>query len=70
VRGATGAAFDNLVHFACNELVDFVVIAGDLFDGDGRDVGTGLYFARTIGRFEQAGIPFICFRAITTPAPW
>lgn len=57
IRYATRAAFDNLVHFACNELVDFVVIAGDLFDGDWRDMSTGLYFARAMGRLEQVGIP-------------
>ena len=34
VRGATRAAFDNLVRIAIEERVNFVVIAGDLFDGD------------------------------------
>lgn len=57
VRNATRAAFDNLIHFACKEAVDFVVIAGDLFDGDWRDMSTGLYFARAMGRLKQAGIP-------------
>lgn len=57
VRGATRAAFDNLVQRAIDEPVDFVVIAGDLFDGDWRDMGTGLYFARAMGRLDQAGIP-------------
>ena len=33
VRGATRAAFDNLIRLAIDEQVDFVVIAGDLFDG-------------------------------------
>jgi predicted phosphodiesterase len=57
IRGATRAAFDNLVRRAIEEDVDFVVIAGDLFDGDWRDMGTGLYFARAMGRLDQAGIP-------------
>lgn len=57
IRGATRAAFDNLVQRAVGERVDFVVIAGDLFDGDWRDMGTGLYFARAMGRLDQAGIP-------------
>lgn len=57
VRNATRAAFDNLVRFACDEQVDFVVIAGDLFDGDWRDMSTGLYFARAMGRLAQADIP-------------
>ncbi|MBY2925845.1 metallophosphoesterase family protein [Rhizobium beringeri] len=57
VRGATRAAFDNLVNRALAEAVDFVIIAGDLFDGDWKDMGTGLYFARAMGRLDQAGIP-------------
>ena len=57
IRSATRAAFDNLVQRAIDERVDFVVIAGDLFDGDWRDMGTGLYFARAMGRLDQAGIP-------------
>ena len=57
MRGATRAAFDNLIQRAINEKVDFVVIAGDLFDGDWRDMGTGLYFARAMGRLDRVGIP-------------
>jgi exonuclease SbcD len=57
IRSATRAAFDNLVQHAIEEAVDFVVIAGDLFDGDWRDMGTGLYFARAMGRLDQARIP-------------
>lgn len=57
VRGATRAAFDNLVDRAIAEAVDFMIIAGDLFDGDWKDMGTGLYFARAMGRLDQAGIP-------------
>ncbi|MEE4454378.1 DNA repair exonuclease [Novosphingobium resinovorum] len=57
IRSATRAAFDNLVQFAIDEAVDFVVIAGDLFDGDWRDMGTGLYFAKAMGRLDQTGIP-------------
>lgn len=57
IRSATRAAFDNLVQCAIDEAADFVVIAGDLFDGDWRDMGTGLYFAKAMGRLDQAGIP-------------
>ena len=57
IRSATRVAFDNLIAYAIDERVDFVVIAGDLFDGDWRDMGTGLYFARAMGRLDQAGIP-------------
>jgi DNA repair exonuclease SbcCD nuclease subunit len=57
VRGATRAAFDKLVQFAIDESVDFVVIAGDVFDGDWRDMGTGLHFTRALTRLGRAGIP-------------
>ncbi|RZL85573.1 MAG: DNA repair exonuclease [Sphingomonas sp.] len=77
IRGATRAAFDNLVRFAIDEAVDFVLIAGDLFDGEWRDMGTGLYFARAIGRLDQAGIPVFLLAGnhdaesvITRSVPW
>ncbi|WP_198368902.1 metallophosphoesterase family protein [Roseomonas rosulenta] len=56
IRGATRASFDNLINHAIDEKVDFVVIAGDMFDGDWKDMGTGLYFARAMGTLERAGI--------------
>jgi DNA repair protein SbcD/Mre11 len=56
VRGATRAAFDRMIQYAIEERVDFVVIAGDLFDGDWKDMGTGLYFARAMGRLAAAGV--------------
>ena len=77
LRSATRAAFDNLVRYAIDEAVDFVVIAGDLFDGDWRDMGTGLYFARAMGRLDQAGIPAFVLAGnhdaastITRTIPW
>jgi DNA repair exonuclease SbcCD nuclease subunit len=56
VRGATRAAFDNLVAFAIRNAVNFIVIAGDLFDGDWKDMGTGLYFTAAMTRLSKAGI--------------
>lgn len=77
IRGATRAAFDNLVQLAIDEAVDFVLIAGDLFDGDWKHMGTGLYFARAMGRLDQAGIcAFIlagnhdAASVITRSVPW
>jgi exonuclease SbcD len=57
VRGATRAAFDRLIDAAIDRRVDFLIISGDLFDGDWRDMGTGLYFAAAMGRLGRAGIP-------------
>lgn len=57
IRTATRAAFDNLVTRAIDESVTFMIIAGDLYDGDWRDYQTGLFFVRQMGRLAQAGIP-------------
>ncbi len=57
VRGATRAAFTRLVDEALAQNVDFMVIAGDLYDGDWKDHNTGLYFARQMGRLRNGGIP-------------
>ncbi|MDB5655948.1 MAG: metallophosphoesterase [Tardiphaga sp.] len=35
----------------------FLIVAGDIFDGDWRDVTTGLFFVRAIGALHRAGIP-------------
>jgi exonuclease SbcD len=57
VRGATRAAFGRLIDTAIDRRVDFLIISGDLYDGDWRDMGTGLYFAAAMGRLGRAGIP-------------
>lgn len=56
LRTATRDAFNRLVSRAIEEQVDFMVIAGDVYDGDWRDFNTGLYFVRQMGRLRQAGI--------------
>lgn len=56
IRGATRGALDNLVNLAIDRRVDFLVIAGDLYDGTWKDAGTGLYMARALGRLVEAGI--------------
>jgi exonuclease SbcD len=56
VRTATRGALDNLVAFAIDEAVAFVIIAGDLYDGDWEAFATGLYFCAAMGRLSQAGI--------------
>jgi len=56
IRGATRRSFDNLIDLAIEEGVDFVLIAGDLYDGDWKDYNTGLYFANRMGRLDKAGI--------------
>ena len=56
VRTATRGALDNLVSAAIEEEVAFVVIAGDLYDGDWEAFATGLYFCSAMGRLQQVGI--------------
>ena len=56
IRGATRRAFDNMIDLAIEEEVSFVLIAGDLYDGDWKDYNTGLYFANRMGRLDKAGI--------------
>ena len=56
VRTATRQALDHLVSLAIEEKIDFLIIAGDLYDGDWRDYNTGLFFVRQIGRLNKAGI--------------
>ncbi len=57
LRGATRRALENLVHVALEEEVDFVLIAGDVYDGDWPDHNTGLFFARQMARLRDATIP-------------
>lgn len=57
IRTATRSAFSNLIDQAIEEEASFVVIAGDLYDGDWRDYCTGLFFVRQMGRLAKAGIP-------------
>ncbi|GEM16484.1 metallophosphoesterase family protein [Gluconobacter oxydans] len=56
IRGSTRRALDRLVETALTEKVDFVVLAGDLYDGTWQDVGTGLYMVRALSRLVQVGI--------------
>jgi DNA repair exonuclease SbcCD nuclease subunit len=57
IRTATRDAFENLVSLAIEEDSEFVVIAGDLYDGDWRAIQTGLFFVSQMGRLHKAGIP-------------
>lgn len=56
IRNATRRAFDNLIELAIDEEVAFVLLAGDLYDGDWKDYNTGLYFIERMNRLHTAGI--------------
>jgi len=57
IRLATRDAFDALVRLAIDRKVAFVLIAGDLYDGDWRDASTGMFFASRMSRLREHGIP-------------
>ncbi|MFP3928223.1 MAG: exonuclease SbcCD subunit D [Desulfobacteraceae bacterium] len=56
LRGSTRRALKNLVDLALAEQAAFVLIAGDLYDGDWRDYNTGLFFISQVRRLREAGI--------------
>jgi DNA repair exonuclease SbcCD nuclease subunit len=56
IRSATRRAFDNLIELAIDEEVAFVLLVGDLYDGDWKDYNTGLYLVERMGRLRDAGV--------------
>ena len=50
VETASRQAFENLISLALEERCRFIVIAGDLFDGEWRDYHTGLCFVERMRR--------------------
>ncbi len=57
LRTVTRDAFVRLVDLALEEAVDFMIIAGDLYDGNWKDANTGHFFCREMGRLNRAHIP-------------
>jgi len=56
LRGATRKALENLVLLAIEEQVDFILIAGDLYDGKWKDHQTGLYFRNQMLELQRHSI--------------
>jgi exonuclease SbcD len=56
IRSATRDAFKNLVDTAIENRVSFIIIAGDLYDGDWKDYNTGLFFASQMVRLQKENI--------------
>ena len=59
LRNATRRALENLVRAAIEHEVAFVVIAGDLYDGDWKDYNTAQFLVRQMSRLDKAGIPVV-----------
>jgi exonuclease SbcD len=62
LRLATRQAFRNLVDLAIAEQVDFLIIAGDLFDGSWQDMRTGLWTAAQFRDLQRAGVRVFLLR--------
>ncbi|MBV8900342.1 MAG: DNA repair exonuclease [Verrucomicrobia bacterium] len=62
LRGATRKAFEKLVDLCIEEKADFLLIAGDLYDGDWHDYNTGLFFSRQMVRLREAQIAVFLIR--------
>jgi len=60
--GSTRRALENLVDLAIEEEVNFLLIAGDIYDGDWKDFSTGLFFVRQMAVLRKAQIPVFFIR--------
>jgi DNA repair protein SbcD/Mre11 len=56
MRSSTRRAVDRIVDLAVDEHVDVVTIGGDVFDGQWRDINTGLWWNRRLDRLVSEGI--------------
>lgn len=56
VADASRRAFDDMITLAIETDCRFVVLAGDVFDGDLRDTQCGLFFVNGMARLKAAGI--------------
>ncbi len=61
IRGATRIALTNLVNFCLEEKVAFLIIAGDVYDGDWKSAETGRFFLRQMNRLAAADPPIPVF---------
>jgi len=50
-------AVESLVAETIASKAAFLIVAGDVFDGDWKDVTTGLFFVRAMGALHREGIP-------------
>jgi DNA repair exonuclease SbcCD nuclease subunit len=56
IRGACRRAFENLIDLAIEQRVAFLLLAGDLYDGDWKDFNTGIFVNRQVGRLGEHDI--------------
>lgn len=56
IRNATRRAFEKVLDAAISENVDFLIIAGDLYDTGLKSFESALFFNRQMARLADAGI--------------
>jgi exonuclease SbcD len=56
IRNATRRAFEKVLNAAITENVDFVIIAGDLYDTGLKSFESALFFNKEMARLKDAGI--------------
>lgn len=57
LAGAIRDAVRGLVDVTLEREADFLVISGDVYDGEWKDHSVGLFFNREMARLDRAGIP-------------
>jgi DNA repair exonuclease SbcCD nuclease subunit len=57
IREATREALKRLVDLCIDQDVQFLLIAGDIYDGDWKSLATGRFFADQMARLDKAKIP-------------
>lgn len=62
VRSATRRALANLVQLCLEENARFLLLAGDLYDGEWRDYSTGLFFGSQMARLRETNTRVIWIR--------
>ena len=56
IRGASRQAFVRLIDTCLDEGVAFLLLVGDLFDGEWKDYNTGLFFNAQMNRLKKADV--------------
>jgi exonuclease SbcD len=56
IRNACRRAFKNLIDLAIEEKVAFILLAGDLYDGNWKDYSTGIFLSQQMGKLNQHDI--------------
>jgi DNA repair exonuclease SbcCD nuclease subunit len=62
MRGATRRAFENLVDLCLEERAAFLLLAGDIYDGNWKDYSTGLFFLAQLSRLREANVSVVLVR--------